>query len=39
MDTTQGDRTGFLIEYGATRGLFENPQQKQTQEYIAGAFS
>jgi phosphate transport system ATP-binding protein len=39
VDTTQGGRTGYLIEYGDTRQLFENPRQKQTQEYIAGAFS
>jgi phosphate transport system ATP-binding protein len=39
VDTTQGGRTGYLIEYGDTRGLFENPREKQTQEYIAGAFS
>ena len=39
VDTTQGGRTGFLIEYGDTRELFQNPREKQTQEYIAGAFS
>jgi phosphate transport system ATP-binding protein len=39
VDTTQGGRTGFLIEQGETKTLFESPQQKQTQEYIAGAFS
>jgi phosphate transport system ATP-binding protein len=39
VDTTKGGRTGFLIEQGDTKTLFENPREKQTQEYIAGAFS
>jgi phosphate transport system ATP-binding protein len=39
VDTTQGGRTGYLIEYGETDELFENPQKQQTQDYIAGAFS
>jgi phosphate transport system ATP-binding protein len=39
VDTTQGGRTGFLIEYGPTKDIFERPQRKETQDYIAGAFS
>jgi phosphate transport system ATP-binding protein len=39
VDTTQGGRTGFLIEQGETKTMFESPREKQTQEYIAGAFS
>ena len=27
---------GTLIEYGETRGLFVNPREKQTQDYITG---
>jgi phosphate transport system ATP-binding protein len=39
VDTTQGGRTGYLVEYGPTKELFENPKEKHTQDYIAGAFS
>ena len=39
VDTTQGGRTGYLVEYGDTNELFGNPREKQTQDYIAGAFS
>lgn len=38
------DNTAFLyigrvIEYGPTRGIFENPQQSQTEAYISGRYS
>ncbi len=39
VDTTQGGRTGYLVEYGDTRDIFENPREKHTQEYIRGEFS
>ena len=39
VDRSQGDRTGYLVEYGPTEELFENPREKHTQDYIAGAFS
>jgi phosphate transport system ATP-binding protein len=39
VDTSEGGRTGFLIEYGDTKQVFEHPREKQTQDYIAGAFS
>ena len=39
VDTTQGGRTGYLVEYSDTRELFENPIEKPTQEYIRGEFS
>jgi phosphate transport system ATP-binding protein len=39
VDTTQGGRTGYLVEYGPTKEIFDNPRQKHTQDYIAGAFS
>jgi phosphate transport system ATP-binding protein len=37
------DRTAFffqgtIVEYGETRQVFENPAQKQTEEYITGRF-
>jgi phosphate transport system ATP-binding protein len=39
VDTSQGGRTGYLVEQGPTREIFENPREKHTQEYIEGAFS
>lgn len=39
VDTTQGGRTGYLVEFGDTRQVFENPREKHTQEYIRGEFS
>jgi phosphate transport system ATP-binding protein len=39
VDTTQGGRTGYLVEYGPTKDIFEHPREKHTQAYIAGAFS
>jgi phosphate transport system ATP-binding protein len=39
VDTTQGGRTGYLVEFGPTTQIFESPREKHTQDYIAGAFS
>src|SRR5262245_10254789 len=39
VDTKQGGRTGYLVEFGPTQQIFENPREKHTQDYIAGAFS
>ncbi len=39
VDRSQGGRTGYLVEYGPTQQLFENPREKPTQDYISGAFS
>ena len=39
VDTTQGGRTGYLVEVGPTPQIFENPREKHTQEYIRGEFS
>ena len=39
VDTTSGGRTGYLVEYDRTEAIFENPQEKHTQEYIRGEFS
>jgi phosphate transport system ATP-binding protein len=39
VDTTQGGRTGYLVEYGDTQEIFDRPKEKHTQEYIRGEFS
>jgi phosphate transport system ATP-binding protein len=39
VDKSEGGRTGYLVEIGATKELFENPREKHTQDYISGAFS
>ena len=32
------DRVGQLIEYGSTEGIFTNPSDKRTEDYITGRF-
>ncbi len=39
VDTTQGDRTGYLVEFGDTKQILEDPREKRTQEYVRGEFS
>jgi phosphate transport system ATP-binding protein len=39
VDTSQGGRTGYLVEYGDTEQIFEAPRQQPTKDYIQGAFS
>jgi phosphate transport system ATP-binding protein len=39
VDTREGGRTGYLVEFGKTGDIFENPREKHTQDYVAGAFS
>ena len=39
VDTSQGGRTGYLVEYGDTNQLFNSPQEQYTQDYISGEFS
>jgi phosphate transport system ATP-binding protein len=39
VDTTHGGRTGYLVEYGDTKQIFEAPKEKFTQDYIRGEFS
>jgi len=38
VDTTNGGRTGYMVEYGRTGSLFEQPTQQHTREYISGEF-
>jgi phosphate transport system ATP-binding protein len=39
VDISHGGRTGYLVEMGETRQIFEAPRQQLTQEYISGKFS
>ena len=39
VDTSGGGRTGYLVEYGDSRQIFESPKEKHTQDYIRGEFS
>jgi phosphate transport system ATP-binding protein len=39
VDTTQGGRTGYLVEYSPTNEMFENPKEKYTKDYLSGEFS
>lgn len=39
VDTTEGSRTGYLVEFGDSRQIFEAPRHKHTQDYIRGEFS
>jgi phosphate transport system ATP-binding protein len=39
VDTSQGGRTGYVVEYAPTAQIFDDPQQAETQRYIRGEFS
>ncbi len=39
VDMSGGGRTGFLVEVGETRQLFQEPRQELTRDYLAGQFS
>jgi phosphate transport system ATP-binding protein len=39
VDTSEGGRTGYLVEFGATGQIFDSPREKLTQSYISGVFS
>lgn len=39
VDTTEGGRTGYLVEHNDTKELFEDPKQEYTRQYIRGEFS
>jgi phosphate transport system ATP-binding protein len=38
VDTSIGGRTGYMVEYGPTERIFENPREAHTQAYIRGEF-
>jgi len=39
VDTSQGGRTGYLVEFGDSAQIFTDPKEKHTQQYIRGEFS
>ncbi len=39
VDTTKGGRTGYLVEFGDSQQIFEDPKEEHTREYIRGEFS
>jgi len=39
VDISQGSRTGYLVEFGPTKELFESPREQLTKEYVTGQFS
>jgi len=39
VDISKGTRTGYLVEMGPTRQIFEDPREKLTREYVRGEFS
>ena len=38
VDTSNGGRTGYMVEYGPTKALFEDPKETHTKEYVSGQF-
>jgi phosphate transport system ATP-binding protein len=38
VDTSTGGRTGYMVEYGPTESIFENPSEAHTKAYIRGEF-
>ncbi len=38
VDTSEGGRTGYLVEFGDTRQIFEDPKENHTQDYVHGKF-
>jgi phosphate transport system ATP-binding protein len=39
VDISGGNRTGYLVEMGPTKEIFESPREKLTKQYVSGEFS
>jgi len=39
VDISADGRTGYLVEYGPTQQIFEDPKAERTKEYMRGVFS
>jgi phosphate transport system ATP-binding protein len=38
VDTSEGGRTGYMVEYDHTGAIFEDPKEQATKDYIGGEF-
>jgi phosphate transport system ATP-binding protein len=38
VNTKDGGRNGYLVEYEPTERIFQDPQQEETKDYISGKF-
>ncbi|MBD1807504.1 phosphate ABC transporter ATP-binding protein [Microcoleus sp. FACHB-SPT15] len=38
QETEKGGKMGYLVEYGPTEIIFQNPQQEATKDYVSGRF-
>jgi phosphate transport system ATP-binding protein len=38
VDTSTGGRTGYMVEYGPTKAIFEDPREAHTKAYVSGEF-
>jgi phosphate transport system ATP-binding protein len=38
VDTAEGARTGYLVEFGDSNQIFRDPKETETQQYIKGEF-
>jgi len=39
VDISKGGRTGYLVEFGPTAQVFDDPREELTKKYISGQFS
>ena len=39
VEISKSGRTGYLVELGETRQIFEDPREELTKQYIRGEFS
>jgi phosphate transport system ATP-binding protein len=39
VDISEGGRTGYLVEMGETKQIFEDPREQLTKQYVSGEFS
>jgi phosphate transport system ATP-binding protein len=39
VDISKGSRTGYLVESGLTRQVFQEPREQLTKQYVSGQFS
>jgi phosphate transport system ATP-binding protein len=39
VDISKGSRTGYLVEAGPTKQVFQEPREQLTKQYVSGQFS